>query len=279
MPPARPFHEGARGLLRTPEHTGETTIMSERTSLVDACIISGMDDIDLVAMEKRLDLLLETCVGAAYAGTEGVSNGFKITAPDNGFQGTVFVHDDSVSLWTHHSGVIRANASFQMPADDLLKQALEKGEEGVRIFVRQWRNVMRTDPSKHVPVLDPDGNITGHINRVGRIIDAVVSSANPDFPSWKTIDHASATWSSPATMTVSGKQILSNQTEDAVLDLLPRIVEVKPHSVDRGYVMLPYETTHKFTPMDPLSVMRVLAEESIVLPTRPLRKVGMEKRP
>lgn len=253
--------------------------MIERTSLVDACIISGMDDIDLVAMEKRLDLLLETCVGAAHAGTEGVSNGFKITAPDQGFKGTVFVHDDSVSLWTHHSGAIRANTTFQMPADDELKRALERGEEGVRMFVDQWRNIMRTDPSRHVPVLDPDENIGDHIRRVGRIIDAVVSSGNPDFPSWNTINHVSATWSSPATMTVGGKQILSNQTEAAVLDLLPRIVEVKPHKIDRGYVMLPYETTHKFETMDPLSIMRVLAEEGIVLPARPLRKAGLEKRP
>jgi len=251
--------------------------MTEDPKPVDACIVSGLDDIDLLGMEMRLNLVLSTCVGAVHAGTEGVSNGFNLASPDTGFKAIVFVHEDSIGLWSHHSGDVRANASFQMPADDRLKQALERGEEGLVMMVDQWRRIMRSNPSRHVPALDHDPEISAHLLRTSEIIDAVVSTANPHFPTWNTITSVSATWVGGGSITVGGRRLLSAQAERMVIDALPRIVEVKPHSIDRGYVMLPYETSHKFSSKDPVAVLRTLGENGIDLPAKVLRKAGMQR--
>lgn len=244
----------------------------------DICILSNLDDVDLHAMEMRLDLLLTTSGDAVHVGTEGVSNGFNIASPTSGFRAMVFPHSDSVSVWAHHSGDVRASASFQMPADDDLRTALERGGEGVAMFVDRWRRTMRANPSRHVPVLDQDPKVADVIRITSDILDTVISSGNPDFPTWNSIEVTHRTSQGGGSIRVGGKPILTSQAERIVLEALPSIVEVKPLSVDRGFCILPYSITHKFAPKDTVSVLRSMSELGLRLPDKVLRKAGMEGR-
>jgi hypothetical protein len=253
--------------------------MTTPNTIEDICILSGLDDVDLQAMRTRLDLLLRTGADAVHAGTEGVSNGFNIASPGNGFRAMVFPHSESVSLWANHSGDVRANASFQMPADDDLREALERGGDGVAMFVDRWLRTMGPNPSRHVPVIDQDPKVRTAILLAGEILDTVISSANPDFPTWNSIEVTHRTSCGGGSVRVGGRQILTSQAEQVVLGALPSIVEMKPHSADRGYCILPYTVTHKFAPKDSVSVLRSMSELGLDLPGRVLRKAGMERRP
>jgi hypothetical protein len=250
----------------------------EAGPMTDACVVSGMDDIDMTAMRMRMDLLLHEARGAVPDGDGGMDGGFRLRSPETGLSAMVTLHDGWLNLWAHHSGPVKASSRIQFPADAELLAGIREGESGIRLLVDQWTRAIGDDPRSHNDTA-PDPMISDLLARIADLVCAIVSIENRHYPTWNTIRIEMPTWMGGGRITSGGRQFLTAEARSAVMAVLPRIVDLGRTTTDRGHMITPYAMEFKFTPHDGISIMRTLSNHAIALPTRILLKAGMEGHP
>jgi hypothetical protein len=233
---------------------------------------TDLDDVDLAAIRMRIDLLLEDAAGLANVGSEGVQGGYNLRSDETGMGAMVFEHSDSISADFRQGRRLKANSSFQMPADDETRAALRLGEPGVAMIVERWRAAT----AEHLRM--DDGREKRECDAAAAIVSAILHQQNPDYPKWNKIEIAFPTWAAEATVQVSGKPILTAQAQRAVGELLPRLGNVL--SGKQRTMILPLLHEFRFEgASDPIAAMRTIAGVRLDMSKPMLRKAGMERRP
>jgi hypothetical protein len=238
---------------------------------VDLLIVDGLDDIDMEGLERRLALLAELAPGTIHAGTEGVgSGGWRLRSDETGLSGMVFPHTESVSSHLYSDRGINANLSFQMPADQLLKDALAEGRPGIEAALSIWNEVLHD--AKRIR----QNHEQEDIHETLAAIKALILHANPEFPLWGQLNLTFPTWASEVELKLEGKEILAAAAKRMLAGILPKAIVVSRRS-SKSHLMLPLNMEFKIgNRIEPIETMRVLARTGMVDPNKFLRPTGMK---